>query len=162
MKKLIPIVFTLLIGFSQFVSAQNLAERRAIKSYQESVLPDLQSDINNAAGFEVVLNIDWDKIALPGGADNYESDAYFTDIYFKPLIKAFLSISSDELGKEALVSKLKSVKITYDSDTAPTANYGNGIAFEGDQLTINFRPFSNAGDIDERAEAMIEELESKL
>ena len=162
LKIVIFVTIALFIGVSQITSAQGLAERRALKSYQESVLPDLQSKINAAAGFEVPVNIDWEKIAQPGEADSYSNDAYFTNIYFTPLIDALSSIGSDDLGKEALTANLKGINITFNPDTAPASNYANGISFEDGEVTLNFRPFSNADDIKERAEAIIEVLEAKL
>ena len=162
MNKLSILIFTFLIGFSQLAFAQGLAERRAISTYQESVLPTIQTQINTAAGYELPLNVEWEKVALPGDADNYESDAYFTDVFFTPLVRALSSIGSDDLGKQALAAQVKSIKITYDADTAPSSNYADGVSFEGGEVTLNFKPFSNAGDIDDRAEAIVKVLESQL
>ena len=162
MKKFIFIATVLFLSISQVTFAQSLAERRAIKSYQESVLPDLQNQINSAVGFEIPLNIDWEKIALPGGAENYSNDSYFTNIFFTPLIEAFTTIGSDDLGKEALKAGLNSINITYDPDTAPASNYKNGVSVENNELTLNFAPFSNAADVTQRAEAIVEVLETKL
>ena len=162
MKNTILVALALFIGSSQISFAQGLAERRALKSYQETILPGLQEKINSAAGFEVPMNIEWDKIALPGGADNYSSESYFTNIYFVPLADALSSIASDDLGKEALTASLKGIKITYDPDTAPASAYENGISFENGEVTLNFAPFSNANDIKERAEAIVSVLEAGL
>ena len=162
MKKLIIVALTLIIGSTQVVFAQSLAERRALKEYQESVLPDLQNQINSSAGFEVPLNIKWAEIAQPGEEENYSNDAYFTNVYFTPLVKALSSITSDALGKEALKAKLKGINIGYDPKTAPSSAYENGVNFKDGQLSLNFKPFSNASDIDARAQAIINLLESKL
>lgn len=162
MKKIIVAVFTLLISSAQIAMAQDLAERRAIKEYQESVLPDIQTQINTLVGFEVPLNVDWEKIALAGDAENYSNEAYFTNVYFTPLVQALSSIASDDLGKQALSTNLKGINITYDADTAPSSAYEDGIDFSNGSITLNFKPFSNASDIDERSEAIVKELESKL
>lgn len=162
MKKIIVAVFTLFIASAQIAMGQDLTERRAIKEYQESVLPDIQTQINTLVGFEVPLNIDWAKIALAGDAENYSNEAYFTNVYFTPLVQALSSIASDDLGKQALSTKLKSIKVTYDADTAPSSAYENGIDFIDGSMTLNFKPFSNASDIDERSEAIVRVLESKL
>ena len=143
-------------------TSHGLAERRALKLYQESVLPDLQEQINAAAGFEVPMNIAWDKIALIGDAENYSNDAYFTNIFFTPLIDALSSIGSDDLGKEALTASLKSISITYKPDTAPASDYKSGVSFQDGEVALNFRPFSNAGDFKERAEAIVSILEVGL
>ena len=52
--------------------------------------------------------------------------------------------------------------ITYDQATAPASNYPNGISFEGGTLTINFTPFSNSADTEERTKAIKGGLEAKL
>ena len=162
MRKFFIVVLTLIIGSTQVVFAQSLAERRALKEYQESVLPDLQSQINTAAGFEVPLNIKWEEIAQPGEHENYSNEAYFTNVYFTPLMKALSSITSDALGKEALAAKLKGINIGYNPETAPSSAYEDGVDFEDGQVSLNFKPFSNASDIDARAQAIISLLESAL
>ena len=162
MKKLIIVVLTLIVGSTQVVFAQSLAERRALKEYQESVLPDLQNQINSAAGFEVPLNIEWTEIAQPGEEENYSSEAYFTNVYFTPIVKALSSITSDSLGQEALKANLKGINIGYDPETAPSSAYEDGVDFKDGQLSLNFIPFSNASDIDDRAQAIVNLLESKL
>ena len=162
MKKMIIVALSLLITSSQIAFAQSLAERRAIQEYQESVLPDIQNKLNTVVGFEVPLNVDWTKVAQPGEAESYSNDAYFTDVYFTPLVQAMSSIASDDLGKQALLENLKGINVTYNSDTAPASAYENGVDFSDGQLTLNFRPFSNADDVDDRADAIVKVLESKL
>jgi len=51
MKITIFITIALLTAISQAAFAHGYAERRALQSYQESVLPDLLSKINAAAEF---------------------------------------------------------------------------------------------------------------
>lgn len=146
----------------QIAQAQGLAERRAIKQYQDEKLPALTKEINEAAGFEVPVQVDWNKLAIAGQAENYMQDGFFTDIYFKPLISALKAVASDEMGKEALKKSLKSISVTYDESTAPASNYANGVTFDNGQLAINFRPWSNTGDIEPRSTAIQKELENKL
>ena len=50
-------------------------------------------------------------------------------IYFEPLAAALQSITADELGKNALKSKLKKVVIHCDGD-APASNYAAGLKFD--------------------------------
>ena len=164
MKKLI---LTSLLGLASVSFAQDshslgLAERRAIKEYQEKTFPGLQAQITQAAGFEVPLEVQWDAIAQPGEAEKYASEDYFTNIYFTPLVDALRKITADDMGKQALKSNLKKVVITYNKGTAPASNYANGINFDSGTLTINFQPYANAGDIAARADAIQKLLESKL
>ena len=57
--------------------------------------------------------------------------------------------------------------ITYDASTAPASNYPNGITVADGVLTINFAPYSNAGDetsvnFKERVNAIQKGVEAKL
>lgn len=148
-------------------NAQGLAERRAIKEYQDTKYPDLKKQIDAAAGFDVKVTPHWDKLAQPGEAENYLKDEYISDIFFYPLIEALKDITKDEMGKTALKEKLKEVVITYDSETAPISNYKSGWIFENGVLTINYKPWTNSDGRDgsnykERVAALKEILEEKL
>lgn len=139
-----------------------LAERRAIKAYQDSKFCEMQIAINEAAGLEVKLTVDWDKIAIPDEAPRFQEDFFWTRIYFEPVIQALQAITIDEMGKEALNAGLKEIRITYDEGTAPASNYPAGLAFENHLLSINWRPASNADDVPDRAAAIQKLLESNL
>jgi hypothetical protein len=140
-----------------------LAERRAIKAYQDEKLPALQKSINEAAKMDIELDVKWETIAKPGQAEKYlADDDYWTNIYFTPLISALKSIAADDMGKEALKKTLKKVVIYHDENTAPASNYANGLKFEQGALIINFTPWTNAVDLPARSEAIQKFLESKL
>ncbi len=145
----------------------DLAQRRAIKQYQEGAFAAHEAAIKAATKDDLTLLVDWEKIALPGEADVYNEEAYWDQIYFQPLIVALQQVGSDEMGKEALKDKLAKIHITYDEATAPAGNYMNGVSFEGGVLKINFRPYSNAGgpestDFKSRVQAFVETLEKGL
>lgn len=139
-----------------------LAERRAIKNYQDTIFPGIQKDIDAAAAVPLPVEVEWDKIAVPGKAPDFDKPVFWTDIYFTPLIAALKSITADAMGKEALAAKLKKVVITFDDKTAPASNYANGLKFDGGTLTINFRPYSNSGDVKERTRTIQALLENNL
>jgi hypothetical protein len=144
-----------------------LGDRRALKEYQDTKLPALQKAINEAAGFAVTLDVDWNAIARIGEGDRYNDPEYWTQIYFQPLAAALKKVAVDDMGKKALKAGLKKVVITFDERTAPASNWPNGLKFDNGTFTINFTPFSNAGDessanFKERVEAMVKVLESKL
>jgi hypothetical protein len=150
------------LSFAQENQSLGLAERRALKEYQEKTFLGLQTQITQAAGFEVPLEVQWDAIAQPGDATKYASDDYFTNIYFTPLVDALKKITADDMGKQALKTKLRKVVVTYNKATAPASNYPTGLNFESGTLTINFQPYSNANDVTPRADAIQKLLESKL
>jgi hypothetical protein len=164
MKKIIT---TLLIALSVTAFAQEtlgLAERRAIKEYQETQFPEIKKGIESAAGFAVPLDVNWEQIAKPGKASAYKEDIYWGTTIFKPLTRALTSITADKMGKEALKTKLKKIVIIHNEKTAPSANFPNGLTFVAGVLTINWTPYANTDEpfVVERAKAIKDLVESKL
>ncbi len=164
MKILIASIFIIVAATEGFPQEKQLglADRRALKKYQDEKLPALKKAINEAAGFSVELDIKWENIARPGEGERYNDDDYWTNIYFVPLANALKSIAADEMGKKALKAGLKKVVIDFDEKTAPATNYPNGLKLEDKTLYMNFTPFTNTADIKEREKAIKELLESKL
>ncbi|MCS6814778.1 MAG: hypothetical protein NZ772_14585 [Cyanobacteria bacterium] len=120
-----------------------LAERRAVKAFQDNKLPALKQEIDAAAGFEVNLEVNWDAIAKEDQAHMYEEA--FLKVYFKPLIEALKAICIDDLGKEALRDGLKKVVITDNNKQEVTFQFGT--------LTISFYSIYNLdGWADRKAE----------
>jgi hypothetical protein len=162
------IILTLLIlttssmSFSQ--ETLGLAERRALKEYQEKQFPEIKKEIEAGAGYAVVLDIKWEQIAKVGQSNAYKEDIYWGTTIFQPLIEAFTSITADKMGKEALKSKLKKVVIIHDEKTAPASNFPNGLTFKDGVLTVNWTPYSNVDDtfVVERVKAIKDLIESKL
>jgi hypothetical protein len=148
--------------FAEEASKLALPERRAVKEYQEKILPDLKKQLDAAAGFEVPVETMWDTIALPGASENYSSPDYWTNIYFVPIIGALKAVAVDEDGKKALKEHLKKIVIQLVPDKAPASNYAEGLTFKEGILTINWTPFSNAADVAERTKAIQTVLEAAL
>ncbi|MDR0701664.1 MAG: hypothetical protein LBF61_04510 [Azoarcus sp.] len=136
----------------------SLAERRAISAYQQNTFPAYQKQIQAAAGFALALDVKWNTIAKPGEAENYGKDEYWTKVYFIPLKNALAAVASDDMGKKALVAKLKSVVITYDD------NGNRGAVFENGVLTLNYQPYANVDEtpMKERAKQIQTVLENAL
>lgn len=141
-----------------------LAERRAIKDYQETIFTEVKKNLMSAITFETELDVKWEQLAKTGQADVYKEDSYWGITIFRPLIAAISSITSDDIGKDALKSKLKKIIVMHDADTAPASNYANGVSWQEGVLTINFTPYSNAdeGSFKERVSAIQKLLESNL
>jgi hypothetical protein len=139
-----------------------LAERRAIKEYQDTRYPELKKKNDAAAGFDVPMEIHWDKIAIEGEADRYNDDYHLTDTFFTPLIEALGRVAGDTMGKETLKDGLKKVVITYDPQTATASNYEKGWPFENGVLTINYQPGANSADHEEKVDAIVRNLEAGL
>ncbi len=139
-----------------------LAERRAIAAYRAEKYPAIEAGIQQAAGFPVPVEVEWDQLTLPGDAAYYANDDYFGKTIFEPLTAALKSITADAMGRDALRAKLQRVRIRYDEKTAPASNYPNGLSFQGGALDINWRPYANTADVRERTQAITQLLEKNL
>jgi hypothetical protein len=132
-----------------------LAERRAMLEFQQTVFPGLKKQIDDAAGFEVPLEINWDSLAEPDKAYLYSQ--YWTDIYFDPLIAALKSLCADDLGKGAVKESLKKVEIL------STGQYydGAGFSFEAGVLRLDDRNVNNQ-QVKKRTDKIISKIEKAL
>lgn len=144
-----------------------LAERRAIKAYQDAVFPPLEERIVAAAGEGVTLEIDWASLAIPGRAEQFGEEWFWTQIYFEPLAAALEQIGRDEMGREALAAGLSTIHVHHDPETAPQSEHARGVTFEDGRLTINWRPATDPGGPDtfafrERVEAIVDLVEARL
>jgi hypothetical protein len=139
-----------------------LPERRAITAYEKGTYATLLKNIQTAAGFAVPVEVKWETIALSDQAENYAHDDFWTNIFFVPLKQALATVAVDDMGKQAVRAKLKKIVVQYDSATAPVNAYADGVSFKGGVLTLNFTPYTNARDIDARAQAIQKALEAGL
>lgn len=76
-----------------------LAERRAVEQFKNDEWPGWKAQIDQAAGFEIPVDVAWDQLAVEDYAHSYAS--FFPKVYFEPLIEALNAITVDDLGKSA-------------------------------------------------------------
>ncbi len=133
-----------------------LAEKRAVEQFKTNIYPKLKSEIDEAAGFDVNIDVEWDTLAEDEYAHLYNEG--FEKVYFSPLIKAFKDITIDDLGKKALKAGLSQVAIKNASGIGSTA----GITFDKSVLTIDHSPVTNIDDVDERASYIQKIVEKAL
>ncbi len=126
----------------------DIAERRAMQEFQNSVYPDLKSTIDDAAGFAVPMEVNWESLAVPNEADIYHE--FWTKIYFDPLIGAFKSLCADDAGKEALKHSLKRIEILNSGEKFDERAY----SFEGGVLRIDHK-LTNADWVQLRVDAIV-------
>lgn len=143
-------------------SQPSLNERRAITTYEKEQYPSLQKKIQQAAGFDVPIEVDWNSLALPGDAEYYAQDDYFVKTIFQPIESALAEIGKDAMGKAALKDKLKKIRVQYGDNGIPASAYGERVKFEGGVLNVNFRPFTNTADVKDRTNAIVNALEAAL
>ncbi len=129
-----------------------LAERRAIKNFVEGRYVKLKKEIDAAAGFEVLVEVNWDSLATEGAGDAYE-DAFYK-VYFRPLIDALKAIAVDDLGKEALKESLKKIVIEDSGSSWPT--------FQSGTLSLKYYAVANLDDWMSRKKEIQTELEKGL
>lgn len=134
-----------------------LAERRAVKEFQETKLPGLKRAIDEAAGFGLDVEVNWEQLAKEEYAHLYGE--CFEKVYFKPVIEAFREVCKDSMGKDALKAGLK--KIMFCNTTG--IYYGDqATSFDGGILRIDHDPVSNIDNYNERRDAIVKILEKKL
>ena len=143
---------TVLPASGTLAGLMGLAERRAIKAFQDNRLPALRQAIDAVAGFSVELEVDWDSVATPDYAHLY--DEAFTKVYFDPLVEALKGITIDDLGKDALKAGLKKVVIKDEGSSWPTLESG--------VLTLRYPAVANLDYGDERRKTIQDLLEKGL
>lgn len=138
-----------------------LAEKRAIKEFQENKLPQLHRAMNDAAGVELELDIDWDQMAagetVAGSSRPPEQiEPLLTEIFFKPTTEALARLCADAMGREAIGESLKRVAFRCTGRRAE----GQGKTFENGVLTID-QNYRNPGS-DVRVDSIVRALEESL
>jgi hypothetical protein len=132
-----------------------LAERRAIKAFEDKHGSRLQSEVHAAAGAAIPMTVDWASLAAPDMAHLYED--HLANIYFTPVINAFKRIAFDDMGKEALAAGVKQIIIQNKKPDYSSywASFENGV------LVLDHQ-FSNADYHKDREDELVRVLEPKL
>lgn len=133
-----------------------LAERRAVERFKNDEYPNWKARIDQAAGFEVPVEVAWEELAVADYADSYAE--FFPKVYFQPLMDALGAVTVDELGKNAAREGLSRIVIRNTGQFYSTT----GFAFRDGVLTIDHQPHVNVDDADERAKGLQRILESGL
>lgn len=125
-------------------------------------MPGAKKNLDEAIGFEVPLEINWESLMKPewGWDSRWEQDFVnrgFMECYFIPLTQTFASICADAMGKEAVKAGLKKIVIDVIDTTLPeNSTFTDGV------LRITNKPFTNMSRIDERVEGWKKLIEAKL
>ena len=161
-RNVLGLALVLLTPSSAVFAQVGLAERRAIAAYRQDKWPPIELAIRKAAGFEVPVDVEWDQLTIPGDAAHYADDEYYGKTIFQPLVAALNSITADQMGRDALKAKLQRIHVRFDEKTAPASNYPNGLSFVNGVLDINWRPYSNTADVEDRTKALTQIMEKNL
>lgn len=132
-----------------------LAEKRAIQDLTTTKFPQWQKQVQEAAGFPLVLEFKWDTLAVADYAHMYSD---WETVFITPLVATLRSICADQMGKDALKAKFN--KVVCQNTIA--CHYGEGaISFEGSTIVLDHE-FSNVDYHFERSKAWTEALEKNL
>lgn len=135
-----------------------LAERRAVKDFQDNVFPGWHKKINDAAGIQVLLEIDWESLGIAEETHLYNE--CWPKVYFVPLVDALTEIARDDIGKEALREGLKKITIKHN----PDVYYGDtGYAsFKAGVLSLEHAAHTNVDQVEDRTKGLRAALEKGL
>jgi hypothetical protein len=134
-----------------------LAERRAIKDFEDNHYPALKAQIDQTVGTEVELVADWEAIVAVSGLRVEKYTEFLSGVFLIPIHKAFEQICSDDMGKEALGSALKKIELM-NSDTHLESR---GKKFENGVLTID-QKLTNVDAQYDRVKSIVAILEAAL
>jgi hypothetical protein len=133
-----------------------LAERRGAERFKNDDYPDWKARIDQAAGFEVSVEVAWAELAVADYADSYAE--FFPKVYFQPLVDALSAVTMDDLGNNALREGLAKIIIKNSGGFYSTS----GISFTNGVLTFDHQPHVNVDYGEERAKGLQQTLESGL
>ncbi|NVJ04491.1 hypothetical protein HUW63_04430 [Myxococcus sp. AM001] len=134
-----------------------LPERRAQKAYETNVFPKQKQLIDEAAHFEVPVEVSWDSLIEDDYSHLFETA--WTKVYFTPVVEAFKAICVDDMGRDALKEKLKKVVI---QNTSGNSNGSRVAHFADGVLTLDHKPFTNIDDLKDRTKNIQKTLEAVL
>lgn len=133
-----------------------LAERRSVERFKNDDYPGWKSRIDEAAGFEVPIEVAWQELAVADYADRYAD--YFPQVYFQPLVDALSAIGADDMGKDALREGMSKIAIRNTGAFSSPA----GISFADGVLTFDHMSDTNTHHVEERTKHLRIALESGL
>ncbi len=133
-----------------------LAERRVVHDFETNQFPGLRDGVQEAAGFPVEIEVQWDTLAVPNESRLYAE--CWPPVYFEPLIEGLKAVAVD-MGREALKAALKKIVVRNTSGCV----YGDCWAtFADGTLTLDHQPISNVGDGESRRKGLVTLLENSL
>lgn len=135
-----------------------LAEKRAATEFEAKTYPTLKQAIDEAAGFEVPIEVRWDTLMKQEKYVKAWPEAW-PKIYFTPIVETFRQICIDDLGKTALKETVKKIVI---QDTKPSHS-SQWAAFDKATglLTLDHQ-FTNINELKSRTEVLRKVLEAAM
>ena len=139
-------VVALVMGILFFLPLQahgelGLKERQAVETFKHEKYPQLAAAINEAAGFDIEIEVDWDSIAA-GGVSAQSFDQW-QKVFFDPIAMAFKAVNVDDITAGALKENLKKIEIIstgkkYLSPSSPPTYSDRTITIDDRIVNVNF------------------------
>jgi hypothetical protein len=99
-----------------------LEEKRKIKEYQDTIIPERTTELAEIVGGTINYDIDWDSFA-----DDSEALRFLDNLSCHRINMAMRTICTDDLGKEAVRDVVKSIKLrNVPSKDQMSIEVGNG------------------------------------
>jgi hypothetical protein len=137
-----------------------LAERRAVKEFQDTVFPQWKQNIDAALGFDVPVDVDWTSLQIEGETHLYGE--CWPKVFFEPLVAALANVGRDDMGKEALKSSLKKITIKHNPDVCYGSD-GYGFAtWDQGTLALQHAAHTNVDSVADRTQGIVTTLEKNL
>jgi hypothetical protein len=110
----------------------NLADRRVIEQYNSKFMPDFTKRIaDNCKESKVAIEIDWNSFGSgPEASQNVEAltNSNAINQSVEGVVSALQNICSDDMGRKAVASKMKTVRVQHVKDqAAPSFKFADGI-----------------------------------
>lgn len=83
-----------------------LEEKRKIKEYQDTIIPERTKELEEIVGGSIPYDIDWETFA-----NDSEALRFLDNLSFHRINMAMRTICTDDLGKEAVRDAIKSIKL---------------------------------------------------
>jgi hypothetical protein len=134
-----------------------LAQRRVVQEFETNRFPALKSQLEEAAGLPIPLEVNWDSLAVANEENNYAES--WPKVYFEPLIAALKHVGNDDMGREAIKSGIKKIVV----QNIKGCDYGDCWAsFHDGVLTLDHNSVANAFDTEARKKGLVAVLEQSL
>ncbi len=88
-----------------------LAEKRALATLQDEIVPKYQADLRGITGNEVTFVVDWKSFS-----DNLRAMENLEEKCLKPLLGIFRKITKDKIGKEAVAETIQEIQLSQAED----------------------------------------------
>lgn len=141
------------------MSKLGLADRRALKEFQDNYYPGWLKEFHAAAGTKIAVDVNWESLffQVPEDMDRESLTNLWKNNFFEPLTVAFKALTTDEMGKKAVKDGIK--KITINGAEANSASHSK---LENGTFAVKFSPTNGANYPADIGRSWCEYLETKL